>query len=139
MLHLTCSPLDSQTLTWGGFSALCTICSPCPAGHRSSRMALRGAARSRGTLRPSLAVRAFSDAISSPSSVRFVPPSTWHESSYTNRRVGRTAKAGTQVVIPYRDEDDKRHLKVTGDLGQIVSMVRTPFRLSFRRTKEPLA
>jgi hypothetical protein len=34
------------------------------------------------------------------------------------------AKAGTQVIIPYRDEDDKRHLKVTGDLGQIVSMVR---------------
>ena len=33
------------------------------------------------------------------------------------------AKAGTQVIIPYRDEDEKRHLKVTGDLGQIVSMV----------------
>ncbi|KAI9463793.1 39kDa subunit of Ndufa9, NADH ubiquinone oxidoreductase, partial [Russula earlei] len=32
------------------------------------------------------------------------------------------AKAGTQVVIPYRDEDEKRHLKVTGDLGQIVPM-----------------
>jgi hypothetical protein len=36
-----------------------------------------------------------------------------------------TAKAGTQVVIPYRDEDEKRHLKVTGDLGQIVSLVRS--------------
>jgi len=34
------------------------------------------------------------------------------------------AKAGTQVIIPYRDEDDKRHLKVTGDLGQVVPMVR---------------
>ncbi|KAH9999600.1 NADH dehydrogenase [Russula compacta] len=36
--------------------------------------------------------------------------------------VAKLAKAGTQVIIPYRDEDDKRHLKVTGDLGQIVSM-----------------
>lgn len=34
------------------------------------------------------------------------------------------ARAGTQVIIPYREEDNKRHLKVTGDLGQIVSMVR---------------
>ncbi|KAK1231198.1 Protein-lysine N-methyltransferase efm5 [Marasmius sp. AFHP31] len=29
---------------------------------------------------------------------------------------------GTQVVVPYRDEDDKRHLKLMGDLGQIVPM-----------------
>ena len=34
-----------------------------------------------------------------------------------------TAKQGTQVVIPYRDEDEKRHLKVMGDLGQIIPMV----------------
>ena len=34
------------------------------------------------------------------------------------------AKAGTQVIVPYRDEDEKRHLKVMGDLGQIVPMVR---------------
>lgn len=33
------------------------------------------------------------------------------------------AKAGTQVIVPYRDEDEKRHLKVLGDLGQIVSLV----------------
>jgi NADH dehydrogenase (ubiquinone) 1 alpha subcomplex subunit 9 len=33
------------------------------------------------------------------------------------------AKAGTQVVVPYRDEDEKRFLKVMGDLGQIVPMV----------------
>ncbi|CAG8487698.1 17735_t:CDS:2 [Racocetra fulgida] len=31
-------------------------------------------------------------------------------------------KAGTQVIVPYRDEDSKRHLKVCGDLGQVVSM-----------------
>ncbi|KAI0669216.1 hypothetical protein C8Q78DRAFT_1042268 [Trametes maxima] len=36
--------------------------------------------------------------------------------------VAKLAKAGTQVIIPYRDEDEKRHLKVTGDLGQIVNM-----------------
>lgn len=35
------------------------------------------------------------------------------------------AKAGTQVVVPYRDEDEKRHLKVMGDLGQIVPLVRS--------------
>ena len=34
-----------------------------------------------------------------------------------------SGKMGTQVIIPYREEDDKRHLKLTGDLGQIVSMV----------------
>ncbi|CAG8482640.1 5489_t:CDS:2 [Paraglomus occultum] len=36
--------------------------------------------------------------------------------------VSKLAKHGTQVVIPYRDEDAKRFLKVTGDLGQIVSL-----------------
>ncbi|EMD40072.1 hypothetical protein CERSUDRAFT_112285 [Gelatoporia subvermispora B] len=36
--------------------------------------------------------------------------------------VSKLAKMGTQVIIPYREEDAKRHLKVTGDLGQIVSM-----------------
>lgn len=35
-----------------------------------------------------------------------------------------TAKSGTQVVIPYREEDEKRHLKPMGDLGQIVMTVR---------------
>lgn len=34
-----------------------------------------------------------------------------------------SAKAGTQVIVPYRNEDEKRHLKVMGDLGQIVPMV----------------
>ncbi|QRW00016.1 NAD(P)H-binding family protein [Ceratobasidium sp. AG-Ba] len=36
--------------------------------------------------------------------------------------VSKLAKSGTQVVIPYRDEDEKRHLKVLGDLGQIVPL-----------------
>ncbi|KAF8311057.1 putative NADH2 dehydrogenase 40K chain [Clavulina sp. PMI_390] len=36
--------------------------------------------------------------------------------------VHKLAKAGTQVIIPYREEDEKRHLKVSGDLGQIVSL-----------------
>lgn len=34
-----------------------------------------------------------------------------------------TAKMGTQVIIPYRDEDEVRRLKLTGDLGKIVKMV----------------
>ncbi|CAG8454432.1 14139_t:CDS:10 [Dentiscutata heterogama] len=32
------------------------------------------------------------------------------------------ARQGTQVVVPYRDEDSKRHLKVCGDLGQVVPL-----------------
>ena len=36
--------------------------------------------------------------------------------------VSKLAKAGTQVVVPYRDEDEKRHLRVLGDLGQIVPL-----------------
>ena len=36
--------------------------------------------------------------------------------------VNRLAQAGTQVVVPYCDEDEKRHLKLLGDLGQIVPL-----------------
>ncbi|PWN40506.1 putative NADH2 dehydrogenase 40K chain [Ceraceosorus guamensis] len=36
--------------------------------------------------------------------------------------VNRLAQKGTQVIVPYRDEDEKRHLKVMGDLGQIVPL-----------------
>ncbi|KAJ4001707.1 39kDa subunit of Ndufa9, NADH ubiquinone oxidoreductase [Lentinula boryana] len=36
--------------------------------------------------------------------------------------VSKLARQGTQVIIPYRDEDEKRHLKPMGDLGQIVPM-----------------
>ncbi|TCD63252.1 hypothetical protein EIP91_005808 [Steccherinum ochraceum] len=42
--------------------------------------------------------------------------------------IAKLAKSGTQVVVPYRDEDEKRHLKVTGDLGQI-----TPLEWDLRR------
>jgi len=34
--------------------------------------------------------------------------------------VNRLARAGCTVVIPYREEMAKRHLKVTGDLGKVV-------------------
>ena len=37
--------------------------------------------------------------------------------------VAKIAKQGSQVIVPYRDEDEKRHLRVMGDLGQIVPMV----------------
>ena len=36
--------------------------------------------------------------------------------------MSKLAKAGTQVIVPYRDEDAKRFLRVTGDLGQIVPL-----------------
>lgn len=36
--------------------------------------------------------------------------------------VSKLAKRGVQVVVPYRDEDEKRHLRVLGDLGQIVPL-----------------
>ena len=34
------------------------------------------------------------------------------------------ARAGCTVVVPYREEMTKRHLKLTGDLGRVVFMVR---------------
>ncbi|KAG5648289.1 hypothetical protein DXG03_004859 [Asterophora parasitica] len=36
--------------------------------------------------------------------------------------VSKLARQGTQVIIPYRDEDEARHFKPMGDLGQIVRM-----------------
>lgn len=33
-----------------------------------------------------------------------------------------TAKNGTQVIVPYRDENTKRHLRPMGDLGQIIPL-----------------
>ncbi|EMR11825.1 hypothetical protein PNEG_00249 [Pneumocystis murina B123] len=36
--------------------------------------------------------------------------------------VNNLAKQGTTIIIPWRDQDSKRHLKVLGDLGQIVMM-----------------
>ncbi|KAK2465219.1 hypothetical protein APHAL10511_002573 [Amanita phalloides] len=36
--------------------------------------------------------------------------------------VSKLAKAGTQVIVPYRDEDEARLFKPMGDLGQIVRM-----------------
>lgn len=33
------------------------------------------------------------------------------------------AKQGCTVIIPYREEMAKRHLKVSGDLGRVVFMV----------------
>lgn len=46
--------------------------------------------------------------------------------------VHKLAKQGTQVIVPYRDEDSKRHLKVMGDLGQIVPLV--SWRLQGKRS-----
>jgi NADH dehydrogenase (ubiquinone) 1 alpha subcomplex subunit 9 len=35
------------------------------------------------------------------------------------------ARQGCTVVVPYREEMAKRHLKLTGDLGRVVFMVRS--------------
>ncbi|CED85151.1 NADH:ubiquinone oxidoreductase, NDUFA9/39kDa subunit [Phaffia rhodozyma] len=46
--------------------------------------------------------------------------------------VSKLAKAGTQVIVPYRDADEVRFLRVTGDLGQIVPMewdIRKPHQI----------
>ena len=40
------------------------------------------------------------------------------------------ASRGCTVVVPFREEMGKRHLKVTGDLGRVVFMVRLPMALS---------
>jgi hypothetical protein len=47
------------------------------------------------------------------------------------------ARRGTQVIVPYRDEDEKRHLKVMGDLGQIVPLV-SPLLSALVRCREEL-
>ena len=35
----------------------------------------------------------------------------------------RVARSGCTVIVPFREEMAKRHLKVTGDLGRVVFMV----------------
>jgi NADH dehydrogenase (ubiquinone) 1 alpha subcomplex subunit 9 len=59
----------------------------------------------------------------------FPPHALLHSSPSLQHAVG---KMGTQVIIPYRDEDEARVFKPMGDLGQIVRMVRTflPHRAS---------
>lgn len=37
--------------------------------------------------------------------------------------VNRLARTGNTVVVPYREEMTKRHLKVSGDLGRVVFLV----------------
>ena len=39
-------------------------------------------------------------------------------------------KMGTQVIVPYREEDEARVFKPMGDLGQIVRMVSSSTALS---------
>lgn len=35
-----------------------------------------------------------------------------------------TARQGCTVIVPFREEMAKRHLKVAGDLGRVIFMVR---------------
>ena len=41
--------------------------------------------------------------------------------------VHRLASRGCTVVVPFREEMAKRHLKPTGDLGKVIFMVGTSF------------
>jgi hypothetical protein len=106
-------------------------------------MALRVGARSLDKLLQFLGARDFWDGIWWPSLVRvcvvgrhsfFRPVSFPNVCLYAHvlspSLWGFSAKAGTQVVVPFRDEEEKRHLKVMGDLGQIVPMVRRTQSLS---------
>jgi len=36
--------------------------------------------------------------------------------------VSKLAKSGSQVIVPYREQDEARHLKVMGDLGQVLPL-----------------
>jgi len=47
--------------------------------------------------------------------------------------VHKLGKAGSTVVVPYRDADEARHLKVMGDLGQVIPMewdIRNPDQIA---------
>jgi NADH dehydrogenase (ubiquinone) 1 alpha subcomplex subunit 9 len=37
--------------------------------------------------------------------------------------VNRLARSGNTVIVPFREEMTKRHLKVAGDLGRVVFIV----------------
>jgi NADH dehydrogenase (ubiquinone) 1 alpha subcomplex subunit 9 len=41
------------------------------------------------------------------------------------RLIKRIARQGCTVIVPFREEMAKRHLKVAGDLGRVIFMVRT--------------
>jgi len=45
-----------------------------------------------------------------------------------------SARQGCTVVVPFRDEMAKRHLKVTGDLGRVVFIVGSTPRTQWRRS-----
>lgn len=48
------------------------------------------------------------------------------------------ARVGCQVVIPYREEMTKRHLKVTGDLGRVAFIVCSRGPRSLRPVVDPI-
>ena len=50
--------------------------------------------------------------------------------------VSKLARSGSQIVIPYRNEDEKRHLKQLGDLGQVVPLV-SPYSALLTSGMEP--
>ena len=65
-------------------------------------------------------VQDFWDAISYQS---LVSPKLSDSKYYTVHAETLLGKMGTQVIVPYREEDEARIFKPMGDLGQIVRMV----------------
>lgn len=47
----------------------------------------------------------------------------WSNSAQCTRADGRIARQGCTVIVPFREEMAKRHLKVAGDLGRVIFMV----------------
>jgi len=72
------------------------------------------------TLRPSLARR---DSWAGISSTDLVCPLC--SANYGWVADNCAARQGCTVVVPYREEMTKRHLKLTGDLGRVIFMVWT--------------
>ena len=107
-----------------GLSVRCTISLPSLAEKRSSRLACQDTAPSAGTSSPYLDVQASLGDTSSLNSVR--PRLSYLLRAPTDSQRDAPARMGTQVIVPYREEDEKRHLKPMGDLGQIVPMVPFP-------------
>ena len=72
-------------------------------------------------------VQDFWDAISYQS---LVSPKLSDGKFYTVHAETLLGKMGTQVIVPYREEDEARIFKPMGDLGQIVRMVSSSMALS---------
>ncbi|KFY17869.1 hypothetical protein V492_00329 [Pseudogymnoascus sp. VKM F-4246] len=122
-------PANSNNIRYQpDFSATMKSCSP------SSTAALRAAARPKSYISP-IASRSVSDISitrtgkpilkvqGGRSSLGGHTATVFGATGFLGRYiVNRLARQGCTVIIPYREEMAKRHLKVTGDLGRVIFM-----------------